>query len=65
MNAYLRDLLDRATKTAAMSALLAVGADQVNAINGVDWYDVGGFALGGALLSVLTNVSQRGLFGRE
>lgn len=62
---YYSELADRAVKTAAMSAILAIGADQVNAINGVAWYDVAGFAAGGAVLSLLTNLSQRGIFGRE
>lgn len=64
MNTYARDLLDRAVKTAAQSALLTLGADQVNALD-ADWRLVGGMALGGALLSVLTNVAERGIFGRR
>lgn len=64
MNEYLKDLLDRAVKTAAQSAVLTIGADQVNALD-ADWRLVGGMALGGAVLSLLTNLGQRGLFGRE
>lgn len=61
---YLRDLADRAVKTAAQSALLTLGADQVNALD-ADWRLVGGMALGGAVLSLLTNVAERGILGRR
>lgn len=61
---YLHDLADRAVKTAAQSALLTLGADQVNALD-ADWRLVGGMALGGAVLSLLTNVAERGIFGRR
>lgn len=61
--AYAVDLLDRAVKTAAQSAVLVLAADQVNALT-ADWGLVGGFALGGAVLSLLTNVAQRGVRGR-
>lgn len=47
---------ERAAKTAAQSALLVLGADQVNALT-ASWADVAGFALGGAVLSVLTSVA--------
>lgn len=43
---------ERALSTAAQSAILTLGADQFNVIT-VDWLDVGGFALGGAALSIL------------
>lgn len=46
---------ERAAKTAAQAAVLVIGADQFNAI-AVDWPEVGGFALGGAILSYLTSV---------
>jgi len=64
MNDYARDLLDRAIKTAAQAAVLAIGADAVNAL-AVDWLDVGGFALGGFVLSALTTVAARGISGRR
>lgn len=64
MTDYFKDLLDRAVKTAAQSAVLTIGADQVNALE-ADWRLVGGMALGGAALSLLTNLAQRGLFGSE
>lgn len=60
---YPSQLADRAAKTAAQAALLVLGADQVNALE-ADWRLVGGMALGGAILSLLTNVAERGLFGR-
>lgn len=66
MSEYLRDLLDRGFKTAAQSAVLAIGAESLSAnAFAIDWSNTAGFALGGFLLSVLTNVAQRGLFGRE
>lgn len=48
---------ERAASTAAQSALLIIGAEQVNAISGVEWTTVGGFALGGAALAVLKAVA--------
>lgn len=57
--AYLLAVLERATKTAAQSALLVFGADQINALN-AQWADVGGFAAGGFVLSVLTSLATSG-----
>lgn len=54
--------LERAIKTAAQSALLAIGADQINAL-AVSWPEVGGFAAGGFVLSVLTSVASSALTG--
>lgn len=48
---------ERAAKTAAQSAVLVVGADQFNAL-AVSWLEVGGFALGGFVLSLLTSVGS-------
>lgn len=66
MRDYYRDLADRAVKTAAQAAVLSVGVEsaQVNAL-AVDWTLMLGMAGGGALLSLLTNVAERGLFGRK
>jgi hypothetical protein len=66
LSAYYTDLVDRAVKTAAQAALLSVAVEsqQVNAL-AVDWTLMGGMALGGALLSLLTNVGERGIFGRK
>lgn len=60
--AYLLAVLERAVKTGAQSALLVFGADQVNALN-ANWADVGGFALGGFVLSVLTSAATSGFGG--
>lgn len=49
--------LERAIKTAAQSAVLVIGADQFNAL-AVSWPEVGGFALGGFVLSILTSVGS-------
>ena len=43
---------ERAVATAAQSALLVLGADQVNALE-ADWQNLAGFAAGGAVLAVL------------
>lgn len=43
---------ERAISTAAQSALLILGAEQINVIT-VSWVEVGGFAAGGAALAVL------------
>ena len=59
---YLTAILERASKTAAQSALLVLGADQINALS-ADWADVAGFALGGFVLSLLTSVATTGFGG--
>ena len=61
---FVRETLERAVKTAAQSALLLIGADQVNAL-AVDWPQVGAFALGGFVLSVLTSIASRPLGGDD
>ena len=55
---------ERAVRTAAQSAILVIGADQFNVIT-VDWAEIGGFALGGAVLAYLTalGASQLGQDG--
>lgn len=50
---------ERAVKTAAQSAILVFGADQVNALN-ANWDDVAGFALGGFVLSYLFSLATSG-----
>lgn len=47
---------ERAVKTAAQSAILVIGADQLDVLH-ADWAAVLGFGLGGAVLSVLTSVA--------
>ena len=51
--AFWKATAERAISTAAQSALLVIGADQVNAISGVEWTTVAGFAAGGAALAIL------------
>jgi len=53
---FWRDAAERALSTAAQSAILVFGADQLDAIN-ADWRTVGGFALGGAVLSLLKAIA--------
>jgi len=60
---YYTDMIDRATRTAAQVAVLMIGADTFNVV-AVDWLEIAGFAAGGAVLSVLTTVGQRGLLDR-
>jgi len=52
------DATERAVKTAAQSALLAVGADKVLDVMAADWANIGAFAAGGAVLSLLTSVAS-------
>lgn len=60
--AFWQATAERAVKTAAQSALLVLGAEQVDAI-AVSWQEVGGFALGGFVLSVLTSIATSGFGG--
>lgn len=53
---FARDLFERALSTAAQSALLVFGADQIDAIS-ADWRTVAGFAAGGFVLAVLKGVA--------
>lgn len=54
---FWKEAAERAVKTAAQSAVLVIGAEQVNALT-VSWVEVGGFALGGAVLSLLTSIGS-------
>lgn len=60
--AYALAVLERAVKTAAQSALLVFGADQLNAMN-ASWADAAGFAAGGFALSILTSLATSGFGG--
>lgn len=62
--AFWKAAAERAIKTAAQSAVLAVGADSLgaNALT-FDWVTMGGFALGGAVLSLLTSVASNAATG--
>lgn len=63
------ELLDKAVMTAAEGALLALGTQhsEVLALDvfAVDWTQVGGYALGGAFLSIALNLARGGLTGRR
>lgn len=55
--ALVKDLIERAVKTAAQTALTVLGADQLNVLH-VDWETVAGLSGGAALLSVLTSLAS-------
>lgn len=61
---FLIDLLERSVSTAAQAALLAIGADQLNAVE-ADWLTVLGFAAGGAILSVLKGLAAASVGDRS
>lgn len=54
------ETLERAVKSGAQGALLAVGADQFNVLS-LDWSVLGGFAGGAFLLSALTSIASGGI----
>ena len=60
MKKYALAIADRAIKTGAQAALLVIGADKLDALH-ADWSLVGGFALGGIVLSVLTSLASSGI----
>ena len=60
---YYTDMIDRAVRTAAQSAILALGADQVNVLD-LDFATLAGFAGGGFVLSLLTTLVIGGVTGR-
>ena len=60
--AFWRATVERAVKTSAQSAVLAIGADQLNVLE-LDFVTVGGFAGGGALLSVLSTLASIAVSG--
>jgi len=49
--------IERAVKTAAQTAILAAGSDLID-VTVLDWQQVGAFALGGAVLSILTSIAS-------
>ena len=59
-NAFWKRAAERAIKSAAQAAVLGLGADQINAFN-VSWGEVGGLAVGGAVLSFLTSLLTAGV----
>lgn len=54
---FWRDAAERAGKTAAQSAILALGGGAANVLT-LDWLTLAGAAGGGALLSLLTSVAS-------
>jgi hypothetical protein len=56
------DATERALSTAAQAALLALGGGSLNVLT-ADWQVVGGFALGGAVLSYLKSIVAARLTG--
>lgn len=50
--------LDRAVRSAAQAAILAIGADQFNVMQ-ADWPNALGFAGGGFVLSLLTSLAVK------
>lgn len=49
--------LERAIKSAAQTGIVFIGAEQLNVV-AFDWATLGGFVLGGAVLSLLTSVAS-------
>jgi len=64
---FWRDAAERAVKTAAQAALLALGGDMIDVFAaGVSlWQTLAGAAAGGALLSVLTSVATAASTGDD
>lgn len=60
---YWRSALELAIRGAATGALLAIGADQVNALD-ADWVKVLGFAAGAGALSLFGSIASTP-FGRD
>ncbi len=60
--AFWKATAERAVSTAAQSAILVVAADQFNALT-FDWPTLGGFAAGGAVLSVLKSLAVNAATG--
>ena len=60
---FWKDAGERAAKSAAQAAVLALGGDAINVWN-VDLQTVSGLGLGGAVLSLLTSVASAGLANR-
>lgn len=59
--AYWLEVLDRAVKSAAQAVILGLGLGEgLNAFE-VDWMLALGFAVGGAVLSVLSSLASAGL----
>lgn len=59
---FFRAVAERSLSTAAQSMILALGADQLNALE-ADWVTVLGFGAGGAVLSILKSFAAQGISG--
>lgn len=55
---FWRDVLERAIKTAAQTALVAIGAAAGFDLFTADYVTIGGAAAGGFILSVLTSIGS-------
>ena len=55
------DTAERAVKTVAQSAVLALGSEQVLDAISLNYREVVGIALGGGLLSLLTSIASAGV----
>ncbi len=63
---FWKDAAERAVKTAAQAALLALGGDMIDVFAGLAlWQTIGGAAAGGALLSILTSVATAASTGDD
>ena len=60
---FWKDAGERALKSAAQAAVLALGGDALNAWS-IDWQTISGLGLGGAALSLLTSVASAGVANR-
>lgn len=60
---FWKDAGERAAKSAAQAAGLALGAGAVNVLT-LDWLTLGGAAAGGALLSLITSIGSAGIANR-
>lgn len=60
---FWKDTAERAAKSAAQAAIIALGGDALNVWT-VDWPGVSGIGLGGALMSLLSSVASAGLANR-
>ena len=56
--AFWADAAERAIKTTAQVAILAIGQGVTVDLFSADWRNVAGLALGGAVLSLLTSIAS-------
>jgi hypothetical protein len=62
---FLKDLFERAIKTAAQTLVLAVGASQGFDLFTADWRTLGAAAAGGFIMSVLSSLASKPFGDRE